>query len=250
MDVLIPLGHQSEWDNNEIKFCLRSIERNLIDLERIFIIGYFPDFLIKGEKLIHIPCDDPFKHNKDANLIRKVIRGINTDISENFIRISDDQLFLKPILSKDIKPLYECDLKNHNWDNLNRWRSRLKNTAEILENEGKSIFKFDSHIPVVYNKKKFIEIFDRYIWDIEGGGYTINTIYFNNIEGEKIELTDLEKATFERPMNEIEIKKRIEGRQYLGYNDKGLNSELKLQLFYLFPNPSSYEVDSSISNKK
>lgn len=236
MDILIPLGTGSNWQNNEIKYCLRSIEKNLIDLDRVFIIGYLPDFINK-DKVVYINYDDPFKHNKDANIIRKVLKAIDLGISNNFIRISDDQLFLKPIKSKDIIPLYKFEFNNYDWTKLNNWRRRLKNTYEILKLENKSTFNFDSHIPVVYNGYCFKDVFNKYIWSQENGGYTINSLYFNNINCNKVKLVN-EKICFEKENNE-EIK--LNGEQYLGYNNKGLSIQLKEKIENLFSEKSKYE---------
>lgn len=236
MDVLIPLEYRNtKWNNNEIKYCIRSLEKNLLDLDKIFIIGFLPEFLKESKDLIHINFDDPYKHNKDANIIRKVLKGIICGISKNFVRISDDQMILKPIYSKDIKPLYKFDLNEYDFIKVNRWRNRLKNTYEILKKEGKTTFNYDSHIPVVYNKEKFESIFTKYNWFQEGEGYTINSIYFNNINCERIKLKG-EKIGFETP----EIKK-IENQIFLGYNDKGLTENLQQQIISLFPNKSKYE---------
>jgi hypothetical protein len=233
MDVLIPLNIQTSWEYNEVKYCIRSLEKNLLDLDNIFIIGFLPNFLNK--KIHYIPFDDPFKHNKDANIIRKVIKGISCGISENFIRISDDQLLLKPIYSKDIKPLYKFDLKEYNFTKVNKWRNRLKNTRDILIKEGKTTFNYDSHIPVVYNGKFFKDIYSKYNWAVEGEGYTINSLYFNNINCENIKMID-EKIAFE-----TSIEKEIENEIYLGYNNKGLTDKLKLIIENLFPDKSKYE---------
>jgi hypothetical protein len=252
MDLVIPLGplHPNrDWgDYMELRYLLRSIETNLIDIDKIFIIGQQPKWV---QNIIFIPFGDPNKYNKDANIIRKIIEICKReDLSENFIRVSDDYLFLKPILSKNLIPYHRGDLKDYDFKNKNRWRHRLENTFKILQNEGKATYNYESHLPVVINKKKWKEIWDKYIWDVEAtehnnNGYTINTIYFNNIDCARALLQN-EKATFEKSIEDynkiLEIMKNPL-ILYMGYNSNGLTDNLKTFIKTKFPNKSKYESD-------
>lgn len=236
MDILIPLGYKgSIWNNNEIKYCLRSLETNFIDLDRIFIIGFLPDF-INPKTVIYLPYEDKYKANKDANIIAKTLKAIDSGISDIFCRISDDQLLLKPLRGEDITPLYNFDLEEYDFTKCNRWRNRLKNTYNILKSEGRTTFNFDSHIPVCYMGRSFKYVISKYIWNQEREGYTINTLYFNHTFCKNIKMTN-EKVNIESPKEKIELGEA----KYLGYNDRGLNSQLKQVIMDLFPNKSKYE---------
>jgi len=70
IDVVYPLGSGSAWDNNELRYSLRSLENNLLDLGRVFVVGQRPPWLVEA---VHIPMEDTHRHNKDANLIDKVL---------------------------------------------------------------------------------------------------------------------------------------------------------------------------------
>ena len=62
-----------------------------------------------------------------------------------------------------------------------RWRDRMKSTAEVLKSRGHSLHHFDSHVPQLMNKHKFIEEMESY--DYESGiGYCVNTLYFNSYQ--------------------------------------------------------------------
>lgn len=252
MDLVIPLGPNKlnrDWgDYMELRYLLRSIETNLLDIENIYIIGQQPKWI---KNVISIPFGDPNKYNKDANIIRKIIEVCKyKDLSENFIRVSDDYLFLKPILSKDIIPYHRGDLKNYNFENKNRWRWRLENTFKILQNEGKPTYNYESHLPMVVNKKKWGEVFDKYIWDVEANehnnaGYTINTLYFNNIDCPRVLLQN-EKVAFEKPIEDFNQILRIVKNSlilYMSYNSRGLTENLKLYIHNSFPNISKYETN-------
>ena len=80
-------------------------------------------------------------------------------------------------------------------------------------------------------------------WGVERAGFTINTLYFNNTDVERIPLTTMDKANIECPIESYQdLYHLINGKKYLGYNDKGLNTTLKSHLAMLFPDLCCYEA--------
>lgn len=239
MDVIIPYSQEAKWNDNELRYCIRSLCQNLKELNNIYIVGYKPEWL---EKVIHIPFEDTWKKNKDANIIAKILKVCEVkELSEDFLFISDDQIILQSLKGEEIKPLWWEDLHLRNWAKRNRWVERLERTYKKLRSEGKTTLNFDSHIPVVFNKNKFIQIMGKYDWHIDGQGYTINTLYFNNIDEEKIKING-EKAVFENKVeSKDKIKELIKGKLYLGWNDIGLNEYLKQVIGEVFENKCVFE---------
>ena len=181
--------------------------------------------------------------NKDANIIAKVLEVCNRkESSDNLLFISDDQILLKDTNKENIKPLYWENLSERNWSRRNRWVERLERTYLKLKQEGLSHYNYDTHIPVILDKNKFINIMGKYDWHIDGKGYTINTLYFNNLDINNIKLSN-EKACFEREIESREkIKVECSKAKYLGWNSKGLNNSLKLVIEELFITKSNYEL--------
>ena len=77
IDVVYVLGTGSNWDNNEIRFSLRSLAKNLKGMGRVFVVGERPAFL---QNVIHIPAKDEFNPNvnADGNIILKVLARITS----------------------------------------------------------------------------------------------------------------------------------------------------------------------------
>lgn len=244
IDIVIPLGIKSNWDFNEIKFCLRSFEQNFKDIGKIFIIGYLPPFL---QNVYHIPCDDIFKRNKDANLIRKILLICeNIYLSDNFLKVSDDYIALKPFNEKDLEEVnnngnLQLIINKIKLTGINRWRKRLINTQEVLSKKypNKFLYNFDTHSPHIINKLLFKKTINEYNWGIEDEGYTINTLYFNSIDC-KIKNYD-DKINIEKDVSKIEIEELCKNKKFLNYSDKGLNDHLKNFLIEKFPNKCRYE---------
>jgi hypothetical protein len=55
IDVVYPLGTGSVWQDNELRYSLRSLEKNFPDLGRVYVVGHKPDWLGNVE---HIPFGD------------------------------------------------------------------------------------------------------------------------------------------------------------------------------------------------
>lgn len=228
IDLVIPVGVGSIWDNNELRYCIRSFVKYFDDLGKIYIVGIKPDFLKwENPRLIHIQSDDPFRHSKDANIINKVLKVCKRDdLSDDFIRSSDDQLILKKVQVEDFYPRYLINLSSKPIpSNNNNWFKRLQKTVNQLQQEKKTVFHYESHYPMIYNKQSFIKIMES-IPDV-----TVNTYYFNSILDEYKELGNL-KLTLQKPVISMqEFLKEVKGKVFLGYNNKAIREPSILKLW-------------------
>jgi len=158
IDVVIPLGPGSIWQDNEVRYAIRSVCKYFVDLGRVFVVGEKPDFLNwSNSRLVHVDQRDVHGDDKDLNLIIKVLKACYSGVSDQFVRMSDDQCFLQPVLVKDLVPYYLYDLKTRT-DYNNRWSKRLENTKKMLLAENKSTFNYESHFPMVYEREKFVSV--------------------------------------------------------------------------------------------
>jgi hypothetical protein len=247
-DLVIPLGTGSIWQDNEtkdneIRYCIRSFVKYFSQLGKVFIVGGHPDFFKwHYPRLVHVPCNNPFTANKDANIIYRVLKACNSGVSFDFIWSSDDQVILQPVNVDDFRPKYLGDLSRVNINPKNNWKRRLKNTYELLQREGKTTYHYESHYPMIYNKETFVEIMNKYPSDNKHG-YTINTLYFNNILDEHHRIGDI-KLTLEKPVMTIgELNELTKNKKFIGYNNKGLrDSALKSFLQQKFPDKCEFEI--------
>jgi hypothetical protein len=71
------------------------MEKNLIRLGKVFLIGHNPD---RARNVIHIKADAPEKINRPANIIRNVLVVCeHPEPSRMFLWVHDDYVFLRPI---------------------------------------------------------------------------------------------------------------------------------------------------------
>lgn len=235
VDVVIPLSNGSFIDDFELRYCLRSIERNLLDLGNVWIIGHRP-LWCHGVK--HIPFEDSYQDNKSANIINKIMRACMEDnLTNEFIRMSDDQCILTKMYANEILPVYNEDLKTkENWSD-NRWDHLLKRTQIALERKGMTAFNYEPHIPLPVFKKLFLKTMIG--WDYGAGiGYVTNSLYYNTIvhSHEKVDVS--KRAAYFKPDLPIDLS----GKKFLCYSDAGLSYPLMNAMKTMFPDKSRFEV--------
>ena len=170
----------------EIEYVIASLKKYCSSwCGRIFIIGSEPPDAIKKD-VIHIPCDNPYTHFKDANIIHKLRYACENipDLSEDFLMISDDQIVTKESTWEDMTPRVVrkySDWSDRKWQ-INRktdiWREALYQTLNLFPKD-KSAF-WEPHIWSPMNKVKFIEMCKEYDYEHNISCIT-QSLYYNYI---------------------------------------------------------------------
>jgi hypothetical protein len=240
IDVVYVLGKGSNWRNNEIRFSLRALEKNLQGIRKVWIVGEMPEFV---KNVTHIQYPDELGiNNADGNIIRKVLRVCQEEtLTENFLFINDDHLIMKPMVASEIPPYHKMDmatLKDAYFQD-NSWRGRLFRTKNMLLKKGYPVFHFDCHVPMVFNKKLFPEVINKFDY-ARDTGYTMKSLYGNVIHPDGPELKG-QKVVIFKPYVLPDIKDKVRGRAFVAFNDDGLKIPLKQWLYTQFPGPSKYE---------
>lgn len=99
MDVLYVVGNRlSQWNNNELRYSLRSIAKNAKGLGRVFIAGYIPEF-VDQESVTCVRVKDQ-SNVKHVNILRAIDTAIKqTDIGKDddgwFLYSSDDHFYIR-----------------------------------------------------------------------------------------------------------------------------------------------------------
>ena len=160
IDLLYILNNSSRWNNNEIRYSLRSL-KNVRNKGRIFICGYLPPF-INEEKVVHIPAEDISK-NKLKNAVHKIKTAClgkdEKKISDDFILMNDDFFFLKKVDS--IKYFRKGDLNRAKRDHLTQagyYYKAISKTIDYLEENDFDTDDFEVHYPIVFNKEKIMKV--------------------------------------------------------------------------------------------
>ena len=96
MDILYTLGKGSAWQDNELRYSLRSIEKYGKNVGRIYIVGDWCPGFINRDKVTFIKCEQPYK-DKFKNILYSIVYACeHSDIAEEFLLSSDDHFYMQP----------------------------------------------------------------------------------------------------------------------------------------------------------
>lgn len=229
IDVVIPLGNRSYKNYTELRYCLRSLEKYLKGMGNVYVIGECPDWL---QGITNIPAEDDKRNRfRDRNIVNKMIIACKDDrITSDFLMAHDDHFLLQPITAKSFPYVYHGPINIAG----GQYGYTKKNTIGILGN----VNDHDSHCPILFNKKKFLNSVPTVDWN-KWYGYLVKTLYcvMNEIEAEyypdlKIRWADTAD----------EIRQMFEGRKWFSIGDRCWgNGQMAEVLQELYPNKSMYE---------
>lgn len=178
----------------EIEYAVKALRKYAPCIDRIFVVGDEPPKSIQNE-VEHICCDNPYTHIKDANIIYRIKKAIETvpDLSEDFLKVSDDIIVTRPAKWEDYEPQIKCLYTDHPigwWRNTahkSYWHSCLLETIRKFD-----LMKaawWEPHINCHLNKYKWTEMCEK--WDITKDRGVIDlTLYYNFIGREYIQPHD------------------------------------------------------------
>ncbi len=188
IDIVYPLGTGSRWHNNEIRFSLRSIEKNLSNYRKVYIIGECPKFLTN---VINIPHKETRKI-PDYNIMEKILKACKDPrISDPFLFFNDDHYLITPFDAPTFPHFYYQTLKEKAEARArDSYGLRLTNTLNLLKDQGKPVLHYDTHVPILYHKQPFIDHVASAPWETTKHGFVIKSLYGNNYPNNPIAMPD------------------------------------------------------------
>jgi hypothetical protein len=233
--IIIPLGRGSRYNDTELRYCLRSIEKHLTGYGDIFIIGEKPDWL---RNVVHIPFPDQGDktYDKERNIYSKIMAACDDPrVTDDFLFMNDDHFLLQGYEAR-VFPYY-CHGWLSEYMTVTDYKNTVRNTNDLLWPLGHDCLYFDIHSPILYNKEKFTWLLTT-DWT-KPFGYCIKTVYGNCIEGLTAhEYPDL-KISEAYPASKIH--KLLTGRAWFSVHDRAFNGGIRQVLQDLYPLKSKYE---------
>ena len=250
--VVIPYCNRSErWDG--LRDVIRSIEKNLTNLNEIHIIGDSP--LWANHNLDVILKEVEYSKNtkvRNFNYCHSMwLSAICDDISEDFVYMADDYYLLKPVSSDEIKDkvlvrsnLEACtQAQRIEMCSQSEWNTLLWKTADFLLEAGFPAWSYETGTPKVINRGQLKDCFAYFGY---GNGELIwQTAYFNmfppEIKSGFLSEETVYKAGFYQPEGKDLIEEKTKEAVYLNHDDNGVCMQLKEYIGNAFPEPSRYE---------
>jgi hypothetical protein len=234
VDIVIPLGTRSTQKNQELRYCLRSIEQHLTGIGQVFIIGECPEWL---QNIIHIPfTEDPRNRFRDRNIMFKMAEACkDARVSDNFLMVHDDHFLLADYDAGEF-PYYHMGPMNEGQGQYGETKANTKSLLSLYP----EIKNYDCHCPIVFNKQLFMRSVALADWS-KWYGYCLKTLYcvINGIEGEYAE-----DSKVRLPLLYNEIRGHIAGRKWFSIGDRCFREGGMWDvLSELYPLKSKYETN-------
>lgn len=242
IDYIIPLGKGSRSKNDELRILLRSLEKNAYNLGRVIIVSQCaPDWL---RNVIVVPMNDILPHNKDGNIISKILAGIRTvGINGEFVWSADDLVLVRPLDLATLPPIYNRNGRTHFVEEAkkpkHRWHERMVRTFDLAaELKLKLECNYEAHTMQRLNANELLNAISTI--DYESGlGYGIMSLFAmltGRMGGEPQERWKTCHET------EESAKADFGCVPFVQYNDKSFLNGLRSRLFQAFPMKSKYEI--------
>lgn len=234
MDIVIPLGTESRWHDNELRFTLRSIEQNLTGYRNVIIVGWCPPWV---QNVVHIKKEDR-AGKKQFSIFSKTMAAFDhPETTDSILFWNDDHFLMGGLDVKDFRYWYDGTIDEWGQKAIGNYKGAIQNTAEI---KGLNRFYTDIHTPIIYQRAKFKALAEM-DWSKE---YVIKTAYTMREVGNFEFLADL-KVNKALPYEQF--KGKIEGRKWLSIGPYGVCPGLVQLLTEYFPKRSKYENSNYLS---
>ena len=236
-DIVIPIG-PSKIKHLDLRYALRSIEKNVRNYRDVWLIGEKPEWC--SDEINHLPHSDlDGPEWKEKSIWKKfmaacLVRGI----SDTFLATNDDIFILEEIDSGNYPFYFKGSCYDSMKANKSKYRATMNHTKKLLERRGFQDINADTHTPILYNKKEFLTTFEPEHWETRWG-YGIKSLYCAFNRKEMVYMKDCKlskKYTLE------EVRERAEGRHVISCADAAMKTGLKDFLEEKFPNKSKYEA--------
>ena len=243
MDILYVVGTGSNWQNNELRYSLRSISKYGRNVGKVYLVGYKPEF-VSGD-VIHIPCNDIYLA-KHKNIMRKVIAAVEkSGIDSHFLISSDDHFYIEET-DFDNYPIFykrkEINGTLSEEDASNGYKISLVQTRKLLERYGLPVWQTNPHcnthfVTDIYRRNRYL--FDEAM-TLEHGG-ELNCIMGNLLVAngaEPVKRKDIKMCHYDGTDSTNAF---LSVRDCFSIGDKALELGIDRYIENLFPDKCRYE---------
>ena len=240
--VVIPYVKEKA-QGDELRMALRSLHKFLRFGVNVVVIGDREEWMSEEVTVIEHDC---VSDNPQIDVVEKLKLAIVADeVTEKFIWSNDDIYLIAPVMLAHFEvPKNKGALRPELYKGV--YKENMLRTVELLTDFPK--LDFGTHTPIVYQKQKLVDMFERFP-ELNAGGYLISSVYFNtlwdtepissielNWQSDNIALSIVSKQPDSEKFEELVSKKMFLNNAESGYSDF-----LMKYLLTMFPDKSDFE---------
>lgn len=251
MDVVYVIGTGSKWDNNELRYSLRSIDKCGICLHNVIIVGdELPDF-VDPDKVTYLQCADKPGDSPARNVYRKIKKVFDETQLSRFLLSSDDHFFINPTIFDPYPLLYKgtsMPKPGETGIGDKRYLQTMIDTGRFMEWIGLEDRKyFEGHTNKLYTRYawEFLEKMGLETWMFDKSKYGVST---NAPMGAALRMLlptypcQYRKDIKLKHLNTPADWKELENANCFSIYDSAIHSGVEDYLAGLFPDPCYFEL--------
>ncbi len=256
MDALYVFRH-SALNDIEIRCSLRSIERYMPWVRKVWIFGDRPVFLSDDTSVVeHVPHKYVARagnfRTPVTNFFHLLFLGsLIPELDFEFLWFCDDFILLRQFREAEARK-NRClgDLGQVKDRGKGLWKESLWRTYDLLRRLGYPGYNFEVHVPTYLTKKRVFDAwcdFKDFTTQDRWYGMLGPTAILNHaLKHERFELTHLDDegtraGIWGRPPSYDEVVKTSQGKLFLNFDDEAFGDGLRRFLVAQFPSKSVYE---------
>ena len=253
MDVLYVIGTGSKFDNVELRYSLRSIEKNGIGLGNVIIVGYKPDW-INLQNVEWIPKDEPADGTPAKNVFHKINLAFmqrKEIVPDRFLLSSDDHFFIKPT-DFDHYPIHYKALHMPTLSDAGKvgdanYTQVMVNTDRVMRWYGLDRKYYEGHTNKLYDRQTWNRLANMGVWNFMDTfklGFSTGAIMSSAFMQEHpdypcIRRKDIKVGSFK---DRDDLLTQIGDSNSFSIRDSAIRSGIITYLNELFPDKSKYEL--------
>lgn len=243
IDIVYILGTGSTWEDNELRYSLRSVEKYLKNYGNIYIIGNNRPSFLDNIRYYRVEETSIKPQKNVANCL--YVASTLEKLSNNFLFFNDDFFLLKNTDALTYPTYHNPEKGNDLVKNCKdeNYKRKIENTInKIQELTGKNPYSYyDIHLPFVFNKVELNRVLRWVQYHDDKEGMLIRTLYGNlsNVKGNQV-IGNSRKINI--PLEIDTLKELNRNSRFFSIGDDGLNDDMKQYLQLLYPNKSKYEI--------
>ncbi|MFV0443486.1 MAG: hypothetical protein ACK5Q5_07940 [Planctomycetaceae bacterium] len=257
MDAVYLLKHSAAEDL-EIRYSLRSVERHLPWIRKVWIVGDRPRFLVEDKSFVEFVSYDRlawiggYRSPVKNMLLGLFLTSLLPELDQEFLLFCDDFILLEDVAIEDAKKArFIQDLSEVTNRGKGLWKESLWRTYDVLKRLKYPGFNFAVHIPTYLTRKWVFDAFaefrdfvseDRYYGLLAETAILNYVLRHHGLNMVRRSTEDWYAGFHEQAAVYDDIVDKSAGKRFLNFDDKAFSPDMRRFLAERFPQHCRYET--------